>query len=195
MGFQACSARLSRFIRGEAPPRRHPAWSSSRAPNSRRSPCVASAKVSFDQSIPEPHHRARRIRITPAGGPPLSRVCADIYQLIKFQALEPEHLISQKPVCSRRRSAVKKGQVLADCPCTERGELALGRRSVAFGALARYNCEKTLILVAKSWSRTITTPNPHTGSTKSKRSDTSSVPRKSLRDISQHPANPPSQTG
>jgi len=52
---------------------------------------------------------------------------------------------------------VKKGQVLADGPCTERGELALRRNVlVAFLPWRGYNFEDA-ILVSESWSRTITT--------------------------------------
>src|SRR6266850_1848232 len=57
----------------------------------------------------------------------LSReVGADIYQLIKFKRSNQNTCISQKPLV-RVGDRVKKGQVLADGPCTERGELALGR--------------------------------------------------------------------
>src|SRR5207245_199477 len=57
----------------------------------------------------------------------LSReVGADIYQLIKFKRSNQNTCINQKPLV-RVGDRVKKGQVLADGPCTERGELALGR--------------------------------------------------------------------
>src|SRR6202043_3559767 len=57
----------------------------------------------------------------------LSReVGADIYQLIKFKRSNQNTCISQKPLV-RVGDRVKKAQVLADGPCTDRGELALGR--------------------------------------------------------------------
>src|SRR5258706_3590121 len=56
----------------------------------------------------------------------LSReVGADIYQLIKFKRSNQNTCISQKPLV-RVGDRVKKGQVLADGPCTEPGEPALG---------------------------------------------------------------------
>src|SRR5216684_1767288 len=70
----------------------------------------------------------------------LSReVGADIYQLIKFKRSNQNTCISQKPLV-RVGDRVKKGQVLADGPCTERGELALGRNVlVAFLPWRGYN--------------------------------------------------------
>ncbi|HEX5615123.1 MAG TPA: hypothetical protein VFZ83_08200, partial [Acidimicrobiia bacterium] len=51
---------------------------------------------------------------------------ADIYQLIKFKRSNQNTCITQKPVV-REGQRVRKGQVLADGPCTDAGELALGR--------------------------------------------------------------------
>jgi hypothetical protein len=57
----------------------------------------------------------------------LSReVGADIYQLIKFKRSNQNTCINQKPLV-RVGDRVRKSQVLADGPCTDRGELALGR--------------------------------------------------------------------
>jgi len=57
----------------------------------------------------------------------LSReVGSDIYQLIKFKRSNQNTCINQKPVV-REGDRVIKGQVIADGPCTEQGELALGR--------------------------------------------------------------------
>src|SRR5205809_7115568 len=57
----------------------------------------------------------------------LSReVGADIYQLTKFKRSNQNTCINQKPIV-RKGERVVKGQVLADGPCTEKGELALGR--------------------------------------------------------------------
>src|SRR5208283_4786565 len=57
----------------------------------------------------------------------LSReVGADIYQLTKFKRSNQNTCISQKPIVYQGQK-VKKGAVLADGPCTENGELALGR--------------------------------------------------------------------
>jgi DNA-directed RNA polymerase subunit beta len=55
---------------------------------------------------------------------------ADIYPLIKFKRSNQNTSITQKPIV-RVGQRVQKGQVLADGPCTERGELALGRNILA----------------------------------------------------------------
>src|SRR5580704_17674319 len=76
----------------------------------------------------------------------LSReVGADIYQLIKFKRSNQNTCISQKPLV-RVGDRVKKAQVLADGPCTERGELALGRNVlVAFLPWRGYNFEDAIL--------------------------------------------------
>src|SRR5580693_7068374 len=80
----------------------------------------------------------------------LSReVGADIYQLIKFKRSNQNTCISQKPLV-RVGDRVKKGQVLADGPCTERGELALGRNVlVAFVPWRGYNFEDAILVSDK----------------------------------------------
>src|SRR5216110_1330385 len=80
----------------------------------------------------------------------LSReVGADIYQLITFKRSNQNTCISQKPLV-RVGDRVKKGQVLADGPCTERGELALGRNVlVAFLPWRGYNFEDAILVSEK----------------------------------------------
>src|SRR5216117_147936 len=80
----------------------------------------------------------------------LSReVGADIYQLIKFKRSNQNTCISQKPLV-RVGDRVKKGQVLADGPCTECGELALGRNVlVAFLPWRGYNFEDAILVSEK----------------------------------------------
>jgi len=80
----------------------------------------------------------------------LSReVGADIYQLIKFKRSNQNTCINQKPL-TRVGDRVKKGQVLADGPCTERGELALGRNVlVAFVPWRGYNFEDAILVSDK----------------------------------------------
>src|SRR5450432_2612356 len=80
----------------------------------------------------------------------LSReVGADIYQLIKFKRSNQNTCISQKPLV-RVGDRVKKGQVLADGPCTESGELALGRNVlVAFLPWRGYNFEDAIVVSEK----------------------------------------------
>jgi DNA-directed RNA polymerase subunit beta len=80
----------------------------------------------------------------------LSReVGADIYQLIKFKRSNQNTCINQKPVV-RVGDRVKKAQVLADGPCTDRGELALGRNVlVAFLPWRGYNFEDAILVSEK----------------------------------------------
>src|SRR6185436_9051264 len=71
------------------------------------------------------------VRVTGEGGPDAAEgegedYGADIYSLTKFKRSNQNTCINQKPLV-RRGDYVRKGQVLADGPCTDRGELALGR--------------------------------------------------------------------
>ena len=80
----------------------------------------------------------------------LSReVGADIYQLIKFKRSNQNTCINQKPLV-RVGDRVRQGQVLADGPCTDRGELALGRNVlVAFVPWRGYNFEDAILVSEK----------------------------------------------
>jgi len=77
----------------------------------------------------------------------LSReVGSDIYQLIKFKRSNQNTCINQKPVVLQG-DRVLKGQVIADGPCTEQGELALGRNVlVAFMPWRGYNFEDAILI-------------------------------------------------
>jgi len=73
-------------------------------------------------------------------------VGADIYQLTKFKRSNQNTCINQKPIV-RRGDRVVKGQVLADGPCTDKGELALGRNVlVAFMPWRGYNFEDAILV-------------------------------------------------
>src|SRR6202161_703561 len=80
----------------------------------------------------------------------LSReVGSDIYQLIKFKRSNQNTCINQKPIV-REGERVIKGQVIADGPCTEQGELALGRNVlVAFMPWRGYNFEDAILISEK----------------------------------------------
>jgi DNA-directed RNA polymerase subunit beta len=80
----------------------------------------------------------------------LSReVGSDIYTLIKFKRSNQNTCINQKPIV-REGDRVVKGQVIADGPCTERGELALGRNVlVAFMPWRGYNFEDAILISEK----------------------------------------------
>ncbi len=80
----------------------------------------------------------------------LSReVTADIYPLIKFKRSNQNTCINQKPIV-RKGQRVKKGDVIADGPCTDGGELALGRNVlVAFMPWRGYNFEDAILISEK----------------------------------------------
>jgi DNA-directed RNA polymerase subunit beta len=76
-------------------------------------------------------------------------VGSDIYQLIKFKRSNQNTCINQKPIV-KKGDRVMKGQVIADGPCTEFGELALGRNVlVAFMPWRGYNFEDAILISEK----------------------------------------------
>jgi len=71
---------------------------------------------------------------------------ADIYNLTKFRRSNQNTCINQKPIV-RVGQKVNKGQVLADGPSTEVGELALGQNVlVAFMPWRGYNFEDAILV-------------------------------------------------
>jgi DNA-directed RNA polymerase subunit beta len=80
----------------------------------------------------------------------LSReVGSDIYQLTKFKRSNQNTCINQKPIV-RKGDRVLKGEVIADGPCTEQGELGLGRNVlVAFMPWRGYNFEDAILISEK----------------------------------------------
>ncbi len=80
----------------------------------------------------------------------LSReVGADIYTMTKFKRSNQNTCINQKPIVAQHLK-VRKGDVLADGPCTEMGELALGRNVlVAFMPWRGYNFEDAIVVSEK----------------------------------------------
>jgi DNA-directed RNA polymerase subunit beta len=73
-------------------------------------------------------------------------VTADIYTLIKFKRSNQNTCINQRPIV-HVSERVSKGQVIADGPCTDRGELALGRNVlVAFMPWRGYNFEDAILV-------------------------------------------------
>jgi DNA-directed RNA polymerase subunit beta len=74
---------------------------------------------------------------------------ADIYSLTKFKRSNQNTCINQRPIV-RRGQRVEKGQVMADGPCTEKGELALGRNVlVSFMPWRGYNFEDAILVSEK----------------------------------------------
>ncbi|MDR2140591.1 MAG: DNA-directed RNA polymerase subunit beta [Deltaproteobacteria bacterium] len=70
----------------------------------------------------------------------------EIYKLNKFQRSNHSTCFNQRPIV-RPGDIVKKGQVIADGPATELGELALGRNvMVAFMSWGGYNFEDSILV-------------------------------------------------
>jgi DNA-directed RNA polymerase subunit beta len=73
----------------------------------------------------------------------------DKYSLLKFQRSNQDTCINQKPLVESGQK-VKKGDVLADGPATDQGELALGRNvTVALMPWCGYNFEDAIIISEK----------------------------------------------
>jgi len=84
------------------------------------------------------------VRATEDNDPSKSGV--DIYRLMKFQRSNQSTCINQRPLV-RVGDQVKKGDIIADGPSTDLGELALGRNVlVAFMPWNGYNFEDSILL-------------------------------------------------
>ena len=84
---------------------------------------------------------ATRIVIRATEETDASKPGVDIYRLMKFQRSNQSTCITQKPLV-RVGDMIKKGEIIADGPSTELGELALGRNVlVAFMPWNGYNFE------------------------------------------------------
>lgn len=70
----------------------------------------------------------------------------DSYELLKFKRSNQGSCINQRPMV-RRGDRVEKGDVIADGPSTEMGELALGRNTlIAFMPWEGYNYEDAILI-------------------------------------------------
>jgi DNA-directed RNA polymerase subunit beta len=70
----------------------------------------------------------------------------DIYNLLKFQRSNQNTCITQRPLV-KKGDVVKAGEIIADGPSTELGELALGRNVlVAFMPWNGYNFEDSILI-------------------------------------------------
>ncbi len=77
---------------------------------------------------------------------PIRNRGVDIYKLTKFQRSNQNTCINQKPVV-KHGDYVRKGQILADGPSTDHGELALGKNvMVAFMSWGGYNFEDSILV-------------------------------------------------
>lgn len=76
-------------------------------------------------------------------------VGVDIYNLVKFERSNQGTCINQRPIV-RKGERVKKGDVIADGPSTDLGELALGKNVlVAFMPWGGYNFEDSILVSEK----------------------------------------------
>jgi DNA-directed RNA polymerase subunit beta len=72
-----------------------------------------------------------------------------VYELRKFMRSNAGTCVNQRPIL-KKGTQVKKGDVLADGPCTQAGELALGRNVlVAFMPWNGYNFEDAILISEK----------------------------------------------
>ncbi|CAM3105585.1 DNA-directed RNA polymerase subunit beta [Sphingomonas antarctica] len=89
---------------------------------------------------------AARIVVRATGEVDAGSSGVDIYTLMKFQRSNQSTCINQRPLVKAGDSVVP-GQVIADGPSTEFGELALGRNSlVAFMPWNGYNYEDSILI-------------------------------------------------
>ncbi len=86
---------------------------------------------------------AERIEVAAEGGK------KDIYKIAKFRRSNQGTCINQKPIVDEG-DVVDEGQVLADGPCTDMGEMALGKNLlVAFMPWEGYNYEDAIVISEK----------------------------------------------
>ncbi len=89
---------------------------------------------------------ATRIVIRATGEVDSGHSGVDIYTLMKFQRSNQNTCINQRPLV-KVGDAIEKGQIIADGPSTEFGELALGRNTlVAFMPWNGYNYEDSILI-------------------------------------------------
>ncbi len=88
-------------------------------------------------------------RIVVKGEDAKGRTVVDTYPLTKFHRSNQNTCMNQKPIV-RIGDKVKKGQIIADGPATDLGELALGQNVlVAFMPWSGYNYEDAIIISEK----------------------------------------------
>lgn len=104
------------------------------------------------------------------------------YKLQKFMRSNQGTCINQRPIC-RKGEIVKKGDILADGPSTDTGELALGRNVVvAFMTWEGYNYEDAILLSEKLVREDVYT-SIHIEEYESEARDTKLGPEEITRDI------------
>jgi DNA-directed RNA polymerase subunit beta len=103
--------------------------------------CVRARRAGVVESVD-----STRIVVRAEGDGEAGRSEVDIYNLIKHQKTNQNTCVTQKPIV-RTGEKVEKGEVIADGPATDMGELALGRNvTVAFMPWGGYNFEDSILL-------------------------------------------------
>ena len=112
----------------------------------RDSGAVVTARRSGVVDLVDSQRIVVRVEGEPADADRSHEMGADIYNLTKFRRSNQNTCINQKPIV-RVGQKVDTGQVLADGPCTELGELALGCNVlVAFMPWRGYNFEDAILV-------------------------------------------------
>lgn len=89
---------------------------------------------------------ASRIVIRVTGESAMTASNVDIYNLLKFQRSNDKTCVNQKPLV-KVGDKIEKGDIIADGPCMEMGDLALGSNAlVAFVSWNGYNFEDSIII-------------------------------------------------
>ncbi len=106
----------------------------------------------------------------------------DVYRLLKFRRSNQGTCINQRPIV-REGMVVEPGQVLADGPSTEEGELALGRNVLcAFMPWGGYNYEDAILISERMVMEDVFT-SIHIEEYESEARDTKLGPEEITRDI------------
>ena len=106
----------------------------------------------------------------------------DVYKLLKFKRSNQGTCINQKPIVSRGET-VKKGDVIADGPSTDMGEIALGRNIlIGFMTWEGYNYEDAMLISEKTIKEDIFT-SIHIEEYEAEARDTKLGPEEITRDI------------
>jgi len=106
----------------------------------------------------------------------------DVYKLLKFKRSNQGTCINQRPIV-KKGQRVKKGEVIADGPSTDMGELALGRNVlIAFMPWEGYNYEDA-ILISEKLVKDDTFTSIHIEEYEAEARDTKLGPEEITRDI------------
>ncbi len=106
----------------------------------------AAIKAKHDGVIDQVDGKRIVVRVSDKSDAKKTGAGVDIYNLMKFQGSNMSTCINQKPLV-RKGDTVKKGDIIADGPATDLGELALGRNVlVGFMSWQGYNFEDSILI-------------------------------------------------